>query len=292
MAKRVSLTKTQRTAGIGAELLALCQSVTDDGSISKDEVLALMRWLKDNRDADLPAIAFLAQTVEQIIADRKVTKEERAELYKAIELVLPPDARKDAVAARKELEAEQRHRDKLDRDAQRQRDREFKQKAEPLFTHDFMVAGVHYEGRDQIVRQYVEEHAQVFLRRDPSNRHSRFATEICLANGLQIGFVPEDDAQDIAPHLDRGCPHFAYIKKVLTGGRVPIPVVVSAVYNPDTTETVVVFPQQVPGRATLATPNPNVSDAVRAARAKSEAGCGLVLSILACTAAMLYLLIA
>src|SRR5687767_7675509 len=101
---RISLTKSQIQAGLGAELLVLCQSVTEDGSLSKDEILALRTWLQTNRTASLPAIDFLATTLERIIADGKVTRDEREELYRAIEFVLPPEARKGATAQRKAAE--------------------------------------------------------------------------------------------------------------------------------------------------------------------------------------------
>lgn len=53
---RVSLTKTQLQAAVGAELLALCQSVTADGVLTNEEVGELRAWLEANRSQDLPAI--------------------------------------------------------------------------------------------------------------------------------------------------------------------------------------------------------------------------------------------
>jgi hypothetical protein len=48
-----------------------------------------------------------------------------------------------------------------------------------------------------------------------------------------IGFVPEDHAVDLAPLLDSGHKYIARVKKVLTGGRSPIPVAVVDVYRSD-----------------------------------------------------------
>jgi hypothetical protein len=283
--KRVSLTESQRSSGIGAELLALCQSVTDDGQLSKDEVLELRRWLKDNRRAELPAISFLSETVERIVADHRITRDERQELYRAIELVLPPEAeaRKEAVEARREAESEREYRERLARERERQpaghplrrhsdrkrvaqvdvaarsrddgaiRPRDDDTAAAPLASSKFLVAGVHHEGRGAIIEQFAEEGDQVFLARDTASPISSKAIEVRLANGFVIGFVPEEDAEVIAPLLDEGCPHRASIKTILEGGRVPVPVVVSRIYEPDADIDDVVFPDNVPPRAVPAT---------------------------------------
>ena len=170
--RRLSLTKAQRRAGAGAELLALCQSITEDGRISKDEILELRTWLKANKDSDLPAIEFfLTSTVERIVADRRVTKEERKELYKAIETVLPPDVRKDAVGKRRAVETVQQEHRRAQREGKRQRDREERDRKRPLRSVNFMVAGVHYEGRPQIIRRYVRPDDDVFLVRDRANQY-------------------------------------------------------------------------------------------------------------------------
>jgi len=104
MAKRVSITRAQRESRIGAELLELCQRVTEDGRLSEKGIKEIVRWLRNNRDADLPAKDFLLEKVARIVADRHVTLEEQKELYKSIEAILPPNSRKVAVRQRKELE--------------------------------------------------------------------------------------------------------------------------------------------------------------------------------------------
>lgn len=286
MSRRVSLTKSERSSGIGAELLALCQTVTDDGYLSKDEINELRRWLKDNRDTDLPAIAFLHETLERILADRRITREERQELYQAIELVLPPDARREAIDARREAESEREYRDRMKKDSERaaereaavktapkkkaarvlsrpksrptpQRDGSDKQhtngsgansKTAPLASSKFMVAGVHHEGRDALIEQFAVEGDQVFLARDPASPLSPNAIEVRLENGYTIGFVPEEDAQVIAPMLDEGCPHIATIKAIMEGGRVPVPVVVAKIYDPEADIDDLVFQDEVPTR--------------------------------------------
>src|SRR5688572_8082739 len=89
--RRVSITKLQRHTAAGAELISLCQSITDDGHLVDEEVTALRQWVDDNASTDLPARDFLLQTVRRIIEDGKVTDDERVDLYQAIEKILPID---------------------------------------------------------------------------------------------------------------------------------------------------------------------------------------------------------
>ena len=248
--KRLSITKAQRNTAIGAELLELCQTITEDGSISRDEIIALTKWLKKNQNADLPSIDFLVSTVKAIIADGKVTPQERRDLYKAIERVLPPDLRKDAQAARHWVESEERATARAEREAQSLREKEQRERRKPIASADFMVAGVSHEGRAKVVRAHVHDADQVFLVRDRRNRFSRNAIEVRLSSGFQIGFVPEDDAVRIAPILDEGSRHYAFVKKILTGGRIPLPVVVAHIYRADADIPEAVLQDEAPEKRT------------------------------------------
>src|SRR5262249_33224538 len=154
-------------------------------------------------------------TLERVLADGKVTREERKELYAAIEKVLPPEARKEAVANRKEVEAEEKAAERREQEEQKERERAERARRRPVYSMNFMVAGVPYEGRDEVVRRYVAEGDTVYLARDPHNRYSRNAIEVRLANGLQIGFVPEDYAPEAAPFLDGDHPHKAEVVKII-----------------------------------------------------------------------------
>ena len=215
--RRVTLTKAQLQAESGAELLALCQALTEDGRLTDIEIGQLSQWLSSHRDSDLPAIDFLVKTVEQILADEVVTPSERRELYRAIERVLPSEARHLAVEKRRESVAAEREKELA---------------ARPLESVDFMTAGVRYEDRAEVVRQFVRAGQVVFLVRDRQNSHSRNAIEVRAFNGRQIGFVPEDDAIRLAPLLDQGSLVKATVKKTLTGTYSPIPVIVASIYHP------------------------------------------------------------
>jgi hypothetical protein len=255
---RLSLTREQIQAGVGAELLSLCQTVTADGVLTDEEIHELRAWLEANRSHDLPAIDFLVATLERILADGKVTKEERKELYAAIEKVLPVEARREAATHRKAVESEEKGRDREEREAQKQRqreereaerhqEREERQRRRPVYSANFMVAGVHYEGRPEVIRRHVREGDRVYLVRDPHNRYSRNAIEVRLESGYMIGYVPEDYAPEVAPFLD-DLPHTAVVTKVLRGGRVPIPVVQAYLYRKDADVEDLVFPDEVPAK--------------------------------------------
>lgn len=231
--RRISLTRTLRQSAVGAELLSLCQVVTTDGSLSDEEVSSLRGWLQEHKNEDLPAISHLTKVVETIVADGRVTAEERRELYIALEGVLPPDVRAIAKKARRSAEEKEKDRLRLRRELDKERQREERERNSPIEHWDFMVAGAKYEGRPALIERYAQTAAPAFLVRDRTNKYSRNAVEVRTTSGHQIGFVPEEDASDLAPLLDGGHPYFAQIKKILTGGRYPIPVIVADVYHKD-----------------------------------------------------------
>jgi hypothetical protein len=176
-----------------------------------------------------------------------VTAEERDELYLAIETALPQGIRADVRGRRRAVRDQQR----AARDAARVAASEARLRDAPLDRWDFMVAGCRYEGRPAVIHGYARPGDTAFLSRDPDNAFSRNATEIRLSNGLQVGYVPEEDATEIAPMLDAGHPHQAYIKKILTGGRYPIPVVVATLYSPAAVVPGLVHQQGVPPKQAL-----------------------------------------
>src|SRR5437879_2287369 len=122
--RRLSITKLQRRSAAGADLIALCQTVTEDGSLSQEELAALKQWLDDHGATDLPARDYLFHTIERIVADGKVTLEERRELHRAIETILPPDVRSPASAKRRAREQAATDQARVDREAGKQAQRE------------------------------------------------------------------------------------------------------------------------------------------------------------------------
>lgn len=212
---RLSLTPKQLESAIGVDLLALCQRVTVDGSVTAEEARELQRWLDDNAVVELPSIGYLRATIQRILADGRITPEELRDLHLAVERVMPPEQRVVARAIRRDVEQSEQNRRR------------------PLARIDAMVAGVSFEGRESIVREYANPGDPVFLVRDRANQYSRAAIEVRLANGMQVGYVPDDLAQDLAPLLDQGAVHQASIKKIWPGRRVDVPIILAELYSAD-----------------------------------------------------------
>lgn len=247
---RLSLSKRQTDAGPGAELLALCQTVTEDGSLSEAEIGQIREWLTDNRASDLPAIGFLTSVVETILRDGKVTKVERDELYRALEKVLPVGIREAAVTRRRMSVAEEREESKALKRAEKERQVAELRRDAPIGGANFMVAGVLHDGRDRVVNDFARAGDNAYLVRDKDNGFSRNAIEVRLENGMQIGFVPEEYAVELAPLLDGGVLQKATITKILEGRRGPIPVVDVDLYGPGTQIPGLFGQSQVPRKRT------------------------------------------
>ncbi|MBX7258446.1 MAG: HIRAN domain-containing protein [Candidatus Hydrogenedentes bacterium] len=213
------------------DLVQLCETVTQDGSLSDEEIEQLRRWVIDHRSIGSPQIAFLHDVIEVVVADGKITAEERKQVYKAIEQVLPVELRKYVAQRRRMADALEKERVREERDAEREKARLAKELGSPLYVIDFMVAGVRYEGRERVVRHYVRDGDCVYLARDRKNKFSPNAIEVRTQLGLCIGYVPEEYAEEVAPVLDLGYPQRAFVKKILTGAKVPIPVVVAEIFN-------------------------------------------------------------
>lgn len=241
--RRLSLGAAQLRTGAGLELFALCQSVTEDGRLSKDDIIALKRWLDDNAHSDLPGARLLFEVVAQIVADRVVTSTERQYLYEAIKKVLPPLERRHASKARRNLLAERREAQQAASDAairqEKQRHKENKRDARSrnraMAKFNFMIAGVHVENRASTIMTSCGENDRVRLVRDHANRFSKNAVKVCLLDGRTVGHVPETDAPYLAKFVDAGCPFRAWITTILTGGRLPIPVVQANFHRKDAT---------------------------------------------------------
>ena len=113
MPNRISLTNAERKSKVGAELLSLCLRVTEDGVISLEEIKEIVKWLRGHRDAELPAKDYLLGIVARIVGDRKVSRDEQQELYRAIEKVLPTRERKLAMQRRRKAGTDRKRQERL-----------------------------------------------------------------------------------------------------------------------------------------------------------------------------------
>jgi hypothetical protein len=233
--RRTSLTKKQLETELGAELLSLCQSVTADGVLSESEISDLRSWIAEHSAEDLPAIAHLRQVLEQVLADGKISPEEFAQVHLALEAVLPAELRREARAARRGREQEERAAVQAGRAEARQKARDERERNSSIGTANFMVAGVRHEGRPAIIARHVRPDEPAVLRRDRANRFSANAVTVHTSGGHQVGFVPEDVAEYWAPIMDDGAQVRARFTKVLGSARAPIPVVNARFYGRDAT---------------------------------------------------------
>ncbi len=229
--RRVSLTKSQLRSEHGAELLSICQSATVDGVVTDSEIEELRVWLESSNESDLPAASLLRDIVGKVIADGSITPVERVDLQRAVESVLPPELRRTAVIARREVEK-----------AERERNR-------PDYTLNFMVAGCRFEGRSTVIVESVAPGTTVKLLRDRANRFSRHAIAVYLDDGRHIGFVPDDDASSgLSEILDSGGHAVGHVTKLLGNPNAPIPVVQSSFYDAGTGPPVDRSPSESPHR--------------------------------------------
>lgn len=241
--KQIALRADATPDGIAAELISLLDSITLDGHISDEEAGELRDWLNDNKGSDLPAIDLLQTTVEQILSDGIITPEERKALYGAVERVLPVDIRANVKGRRIASSLIEKARQEEARLAARIAKQEERARNKPLFEMDFMVAGVAYEGRSVAVSRYVRPGSPVFLVREPMNPHDANAIQVVVPEGYRVGYVPREWALIAAPHLDQGCKQIAHCKKIVSGRRYQIPVIVADLHQIDAT---------VPGAKTMA----------------------------------------
>lgn len=244
--RRLSLSYFDTREGPGAELLNLCREITADGRISKEDFLRLRKWLEENRNCPLPAVGFLCEAIDRAAADKIVTRDELADLYRRIERILPPEDRALAREKRRQYLQQLKEEQKKRQAALREAERQERLRREPVMRLDFDVAGVRYEGRGTIVKLYARAGDPVYLVRDYQNPFSINAVKVCLANGYQIGFVPEPLAERLAPLLDSGHRYRAWIKKILTRAHPPLPIIEAEVYHPEALRQDLIDPSYVP----------------------------------------------
>jgi hypothetical protein len=243
---RLSFTRKHTDSGIVAELLTLLETVTADGTISEAEAREIGAWLEENGgESSIPGIEFLRTTVREILADGRVTEAERVALYKAVEKVLPPEARRDARERRTAIESLEKARTREKEREQKRQISEARERDRSILRLNFMVRGILYEGRAGIVERFASQSQLVFLVREPDNPKDPNAVRVRLETGHDIGYVPREDAPAVPKLLDLGFPYRARITKILRGRRAPIPVVEADIYGKDASVEKV-FPHEAP----------------------------------------------
>lgn len=218
--RRKALSKAEIAEGAGAELLNLLRGITSDGKLDEGEVDALRYWLSDNAESGLTAVQMLQDDVTRILEDGVVSCSELVRLQSTVESLLPPELRKEAKAKRREVEAEAKT-----------AERNLKQQSRRIDYANFMVAGVHVGNRQQTIESEITVGKPVMLQRDPHNRYDRNAIAVTTSRGAVIGFVPRDDAGELASLFD-DCNQYAAIVTKILGYNKSIPVVQADFYGP------------------------------------------------------------
>lgn len=231
--RRVRLPDPERQAGAAVELLGLLQASTADGVLSDEEINEIHKWLKSRAAGELPCLEYLQPVLEHVLRDGKITDAERKEVFRAVERILPPELRERAKQRRRAHETIE----KLRRQEQAEQARTAAFVNEPILQLDFPVVGVPYENRHAVIRRFAKPNCPVYLVREPTNRYDNNAVMVLLAEGYQIGYVPREDAEVLAPQLDTGCKQKAWIKKVIPGSRYLTPYVLAEIYHRETVVT-------------------------------------------------------
>jgi hypothetical protein len=209
-----ALSPAQLATEIGAELLSLCQAATADGKLEAEEIAGLRQWLDDADAAQMPPARYLRIVIDRVLADGRITPDEYAEVYRAVESVLPFDARAAAHAAWDSAQAER----DLPATAPART-------AAPGLDLSFMLAGVRTADRPTLIAAEATVGTTVTLTptRDPA--HFGTVLAVHLPSGAPIGHVPATAAAQLIPLLEHGCKCQAQITAIRRSGRSPVPTV-------------------------------------------------------------------
>lgn len=75
------------------------------------------------------------------------------------------------------------------------------------------LAGVSFEDR-QLIIPNLKVGTTIILKRDPYNKHDRYAIKVFDNNGNHIGWIPKEIAAIIGPEIDAGINWKAKLEKV------------------------------------------------------------------------------
>ena len=225
LTRQFALTRPQLATELGAELLSLCQSVTADGRLAPEEIAGLQQWLGDAAAVEMQAARYLRGVIEHVLADGRITPEEYQEVYRAVEAVLPFEARQQAHAARQHAETSDLPAPAPTSTGAAAVTGAAQTDLAPILDVTFMVAGVRQDGRPALIEQHASAGLAVTLDLATTGPHSGGEVAVRLPGGAQIGFVPGAEARQIVPLLQPGSHYSAHIVSVRSSGRSPIPVV-------------------------------------------------------------------
>jgi hypothetical protein len=215
VAPRAPLSPDRRATPASVDLVALCHSLPADGHLSNQDLEALREWKSRYGDVRLPSNKYVADVVEKALTNHLIPSDERQWVYNALEPALPVQLRKETQERRllAELAAAERERASV-----------------AVISFDFLVAGVHLEERWRIIESRVHVGDPVSLERSSDRKPGDDTLHVILSTRECIGLVPEDEGRQISQELDYGARVEAVVRKILTDGQYPVPVIGSRVY--------------------------------------------------------------
>lgn len=246
--RRVTLSKADRSTDAGRELIALLTELSADGQVTREEMGRLRAWLEVDHGVDFPALPFLHETIEQISSDGEITEDELDRLALAVERVLPKDVRiaatlkrKQAREARRLAERETRRQTLIAARTEARVVRETaRTRAGVIYQADFPVRGAMRSAERREACERLLEGDTLTLEREPDNTHDANAVLVLGDGDCEIGYVPREDAQAMAPLLDAGAEAEATVHRLweTPEGRI-VPIVLAKVRRGDTDAAVV-----------------------------------------------------
>jgi hypothetical protein len=225
LTRQFALTRPQLATELGAELLSLCQTVTADGRLAPEEIAGLQQWLGDAEAAEMQAARYLRGVIERVLADGRITTEEYQEVYRAVEAVLPFEARQQAHAARVQAESSAPSPSVQATTVPPGAAGPARVESTPIVEVTFMVAGVRQEGRPELIERHASAGQAVTLELVAAGPNSDEAIAVRLPDGPRIGVVPATESRQFVHLLQQGGRYGAQIVRIRSSGRSPIPVV-------------------------------------------------------------------
>jgi HIRAN domain-containing protein len=223
----------QHTTEACLELLAVYDTLAENGRLLPSEASALGDWLSVySASAFLPQDQ-LANLVRRALGVGVITDSDRVAIRNGIDRLLPPDVREVVRTGR--TKGSKRAHENL-----------------PVDGYRFIVAATREDVRATHIARYAFDGDEVLLVREAANPHSRSAVLVRLLTGFDIGYVPELDARSMAAHLDENLPYTASVKRIVRGGRAPIPIITADFYRTDSRIEGIRRPQDQFGSAALA----------------------------------------
>jgi len=197
----------RRTAA-AIDLYALVRSLPPEGRLSIEDSQILSNWTSRYHDAALPSREYLWEIIAGALAQSVISTEDRSWLYFAVDPALPRQLRR--VTQRQRLLAEVR-------------EARLEGRSCDSVSFDFLLAGGHRLGYRERIEARIAVRTPVRFVRDTDDSVGE-GIRVELTSGETVGFVPIDDAPSIAHGIASGS-HDGVVRKVLSGGLFPIPVI-------------------------------------------------------------------